>query len=271
MTDIRAVSITDGLQSALDKTIAIAPKLVLFAVILFVGWLISKAIRNLVDRLLDRVGYNKAVEKAGLQRFLGTQKASSLTAKLAYYALLLFTLQLSFGVFGPNPVSTLIEGVVKWLPRAFIAVVIVVVAAAIARAVRDLAEGALGRLSYGPLLAKIAQAFIIALGVIAALNQIGVAGAVTQPVLIAALATIGGILVVGLGGGLVMPMRERWERVLTRAEQDTTRMVGDPSATSRFGQSSYSTGGADRDLDPSRAQAGQAGATASDAEHKHSV
>ncbi|WP_412539528.1 hypothetical protein R8Z50_27290 [Longispora sp. K20-0274] len=269
MTDIRAVSITDGLQSALDKTIAIVPKLVLFAVILFVGWLISKGIRNLVDRLLDRVGYNKAVEKSGLQRFLGTQKPSTLTAKLAYYALLLFTLELAFGVFGPNPVSNLIEGVVSWLPRAFVAVIIVVVAAAIAKAVRDIAESALGRLSYGPLLAKIAQMFIIALGVIAALNQIGVAGAVTQPVLIAALATIGGILIVGLGGGLVMPMRDRWERMLTRAEQETARIAADPSMTSRFGQSSYSTGAADRDMDPSRMK--DASPASSDAEHKHTV
>ena len=50
--------------------------------------------------------------------------------------MLLFTLQIAFGVWGPNPVSDLIDAVVAWLPKAFVAIVIVVVAAAIASAVR---------------------------------------------------------------------------------------------------------------------------------------
>jgi hypothetical protein len=52
---------------------------------------------------------------------------------------------------------------------------------------------------------------IIGFGVIAALDQVGVAGSVTTPVLIAVLATIGGVIVVGVGGGLVQPMQDRWE------------------------------------------------------------
>jgi hypothetical protein len=64
------------------------------------------------------------------------------------------------------------------------------------------------------------QIFVIALGVIAALNQIGVATAVTTPVLIAVLATVGGVIVVGMGGGMIRPMQRRWERWLDRAEQD---------------------------------------------------
>ncbi len=101
------------------------------------------------------------------------------------------------------------------------AIVIVVVAAAIASAVKDIISGALGGLSYGRLLATVASAFILGLGIIAALNQIGVATAVTTPVLIAVLATIGGILVVGVGGGLIRPMQSRWESWLARAEQES--------------------------------------------------
>ena len=44
-----------------------------------------------------------------------------------------------------------------------------------------------------------AQGFIIALAVIAALNQMGVATTVTTPVLVAVLATV-----IGLGGGMVL-------------------------------------------------------------------
>ena len=36
-----------------------------------------------------------------------------------------------------------------------------------------------------------------------------------------ALATIGGILVVGIGGGAIKPMQERWDRWLNTVERET--------------------------------------------------
>jgi hypothetical protein len=114
----------------------------------------------------------------------------------------------------------MINGVVAWLPRGLVAVVIVIVAAAIARVVRDVVGSALSSLSYGRTLATIASVFILGLGVIAALGQAGIATTITGPVLIAVLGTIAGILVVGVGGGLVQPMRQRWERMLETAEHD---------------------------------------------------
>jgi hypothetical protein len=146
-------------------------------------------------------------------------------AKLVYYIVLHFTLQLAFGVWGPNPVSDLIKGIVAWLPNLLIAIVIVVVATAIAAGVRNLVGSALGGLSYGRLLANLAFVFIVGVGAIAALNQIGVATTVTTPILIAVLATIAGILVVGVGGGLVRPMQGRWERWLGRAEQESATIA----------------------------------------------
>ncbi|MBQ1071249.1 hypothetical protein, partial [Micromonospora sp. D75] len=170
-----------------------------------------------------RVHFDRAVERGGIKTALARSKydASDIVAKLAYYGVLLVTLQLAFGIWGPNPISDLIAGVIAWLPRAFVAIVIVVVAAAIARAVKDIISSALGGLSYGRVLANLASVFILGLGVIAALNQIGVATTVTTPVLIAVLATVGGILVVGVGGGLVRPMQSRWENWLTRAEEES--------------------------------------------------
>jgi len=208
------------LEDALGTVIATLPKVVLFLVILVVGWIVARVLRNVIARLLDRVGVDRAVERGGLRRWMGTMSASRLIARLVYYAVLLFTLQFAFNVFGPNPVSDLINAVVAFLPRAFVALVIVVIAAAIAAAVKDVITSSLGGLSYGRLLATLAQVFILALGVIAALDQIGVATTVTTPVLIAVLATVGGVIVVGVGGGLIQPMRQRWDRWLTRGEAE---------------------------------------------------
>ena len=115
-------------------------------------------------------------------------------------------------------------GVIAFLPKAIVAIIIIVVASAIAAAVRELITGTLGGLSYGKTLATIAGVFILGLGVIAALNQVGIATTVTTPILIAVLATIGGILIVGVGGGLVKPMQNRWESYLTSAENEAPKL-----------------------------------------------
>ncbi|MGC1211807.1 MAG: hypothetical protein WA890_11160 [Micromonospora sp.] len=213
----------NAVGDAFRSVMLFLPKAVAFIAILVVGWLIAKAVLKIVDKVLERVHFDRAVERGGIKTALARSRydASDIIAKLAYYAVLLVTLLLAFGIWGPNPISDLLHGVVAWLPKAFVAIVIVVVAAAIANAVKDIISSALGGLSYGRVLANIASIFILGLGIIAALNQIGVATAVTTPVLIAVLATIGGILIVGVGGGLVRPMQSRWENWLTRAEQES--------------------------------------------------
>jgi hypothetical protein len=226
MSDNLALSSVDAQGAFTDMVrtiVLLLPKFLLFVVILVVGWALGRLLLGLVDKLLERIGFDRWVERGGIRRALAQSKydASDIVARLVYYAILLFTLQLAFGVWGPNPVSDLIRSIVAWLPRAIVAVIIVVVAAAIASWVKDLIGGALGGLSYGRLLANIASYFIIGLGIIAALNQVGVATSVTQPVLIALLATIAGILIVGVGGGLVAPMSRRWETWLERASAES--------------------------------------------------
>lgn len=216
------MDIMGSLNDALRAVITFVPKLAAFLVILLVGWLIAKMLRKAVDVLLERLHFDRAVERGGIKRALerSSYDASGLVAALVYYAVLLIALQIAFGVFGPNPVSALLTAIVAWLPRAIVAVIIVVVAAAVANAFADLVGSALSGVSWGGFVARFVQIFIIALGVIAALNQIGVATAVTTPVLIAVLATVGGVIVVGAGGGLIRPMQQRWERWLVRAEEE---------------------------------------------------
>ncbi len=217
------INIGQGISDAWRMIATFVPKLVAFVVILIIGWIVAKVLAKVLGKLLNRVGFDRAVARsgaAGRWQERSRYGASGLLSKLLYYALLLITLQIAFSVFGPNPISTLLTGVVAWLPLAAVAIVIIVVAGAIAKAVRDIISSALGELSYGRWLATAAAVFIWALGIIAALNQIGVATAVTIPVLITVLATLGAIAAIGVGGGLVRPMQQRWERWLGRIEQE---------------------------------------------------
>jgi hypothetical protein len=204
--------VENALEDGLTTVVTFVPKLVLFLVILIIGIIVAKVLAKAVNAVLERVGFDRAIERGGVGRALEKSKydASDILAKLVYYAVLLFTLQLAFSAFGPNPISALLTAIIAYLPKVFIAIVIVVVASAIAAGAKTLIEGTLGGLSYGRVLANIAAVFILGLGIIAALNQMGIATTVTMPVLIAVLATIAGILVVGVGGGLVRPMQSRW-------------------------------------------------------------
>jgi len=212
-----------GLRDGFSTIAEFLPKLILFVIILVVGILIAKAIAKALNAILERVGFDRAVERGGIRRALASSKmdASDIVAKLIYYTLLLFVLQLAFGVFGPNPISNLIEDVIRFIPSLIVAIIILVVAASIAAAVKSLLENMLGGLSYGRTLANIASFFILFLGVVAALNQVGVATTVTTPVLIFILATIGGVIVVGVGGGLIRPMQHRWEGWLQKATAES--------------------------------------------------
>jgi hypothetical protein len=210
----------DNLRNVLN----FVPKLLIFLVILFIGWLIAKALAKALAVVLTKVGFTQLLTKAGADQALASAsiKPVDLVCKLVYYFVLLIALQLALGAFGPgNPVSQIVDDILNWLPKAFVAIVIVVIAGAVANAVKDLLTATLGGVSYGGLLAKIASAFILALGVIAALNQVGIGLSVTLPVLIAVLGTISGILVVGVGGGLIGPMARRWDGWLDQLSADT--------------------------------------------------
>lgn len=216
----------DALTQAAVAIATFVPKLLLFLVIVLIGFLVAKAVQKGLDKLLEKVGFDRAVERGGIKRALAKSNydASAIVSKIVYYLLLLFVLQLAFGVFGANPISDLLTSIIAFLPRLLVAIVIVVIAAAIAAAVKGLIENTLGALSYGKVLANIAGVFILGLGIIAALNQVGIATTVTTPVLITVLGTIGGVIVVGVGGGLIKPMQHRWAGWLDKAEEEAPKI-----------------------------------------------
>ncbi|MFD6351119.1 mechanosensitive ion channel family protein [Nocardia tengchongensis] len=229
------IQIGQGLSDAWSSIATWVPKFVGFLVILLIGWLVAKLVAKLVTRVLHRVGFDRLVERGGIKDMLarGRYDATEVIAKLAYYAIMLITLQLGFGVFGPNPVSTMLNAVVAWLPRLAVGIIIVCVAGAIARVVQDMVSNMLSGLDYGRMLGRIAAVLIWGIGIIAALNQIGVGTSVTMPILITVLATIGGVIIVGVGGGLIRPMQRRWTGWLDTIESEMPEVKGHAQAYQR--------------------------------------
>jgi hypothetical protein len=224
---LASFSVSTSFQNLLDTVFHAIPKILVFLLILVIGWFVAKALGRIVDMVLRRIKFDRFVERGVVGQALAGSNTDSTTliSKIVYYAILLVTLQMAFGVWGPNPISTMLNAVVGWLPKAIVAIIIIVIASAIARVVKDLINGAIGGLSYGPFLASVASIIIIALGAIAALNQVGIAAAITQPILYTVLLTAGAVVAIGVGGGLVKPMQERWERMLSAAERETNTQI----------------------------------------------
>lgn len=219
--------IEQGVGQAINMVITFVPRLLAFLAVLLIGYLIAKAIQKAFDAVLERVGFDRMVERGGVKRALARSRydASSLLSKVVFYILMLFVLQLSFGVWGPNPVSQMLDRVVAYLPNVFAAGVIVVVGAAIAGGVREVISAALGGLSYGRALAGAAAIAILTVTGFAALDQLGIAPAIVTGLFYAILATVVGIAVVALGGAGIQPMREYWQRALMRVDREMPQMA----------------------------------------------
>lgn len=219
---VATIDYQGGISRAWSDVASFVPKLVGGLLILLIGYLIAKAIEKILDKVLQRIGFDRLVERGGIKTALAKSEydAASILGRVVFYAIMLVVLSMAFGVFGTNPISIYLAAAVAYLPKVFVAILIVIIASAIAAAVRKLLADTLGGLSYGTFLAGAASAAILALGAIAALDQLGIASNVVNAVLYAALAAIVGVTVVAVGGGGIQPMRVRWEATLARYDQE---------------------------------------------------
>ena len=219
---LAAVDYSRGVEDAWAKIATFVPKLLGFLAVLIIGYFVAKAIGKIFDKVLERVGFDRAVERGGVKQALANSKydASTIVSKIVFYALFLLVLQLAFGIFGPNPVSDLIAGVVAYLPKVAAAIIIVVVAAAVAAALKEIIESALGGLSYGKTLAVCASMAVLVVGAFAALSQLQIAPAIVNGLFYALLAVGVGSAVIAIGGGGIQPMRARWESALAKWDQE---------------------------------------------------
>ena len=221
-----AVEFSQGIEDAWANVAEFVPKLVAFGLILLIGWFIAKALGKAFDAVLERVGFDDAVERGGIRKALAKSKydASDLVGKVVYYALFLIVLQAAFGVFGQNPISDMIDSVIAYLPKVFVAIVIVVVAAAVAAAVKDIVQNSLSGLDYGRTLATAASTLILVVGVFAALNQLQIAPAIVTGLFYALLAIVVGSSVIAIGGAGVTEMRPYVRRALERADSEASNV-----------------------------------------------
>lgn len=215
------VDFQQGWTDAWTRIATFLPKLVGFLFILVIGYFVAKLLARVLNSVLERIGFDRLVERGGLKQTLAKSKydPSDILAKIVFWAAFLFVLQLAFGVFGPNPISDLIHGIIAFLPNVFVAILILVIAGALAKAATDVLSSVLGAVSGGEWMARGAGIAVLAIGVFAALNQLRIAPAIVNGLFYAILAIIVGVAVISIGVGGIPTMRQYWERSATRLKQ----------------------------------------------------
>src|SRR5262252_3050594 len=120
-----------GAEQAWAVSMNFVPKLVLAIIVVVVGYFIAKLLCGALTMVLHKLNFDRLVDRGGIKRALERSKydPSSLLGRILFYFVLLITLQFAFGVFGPNPISDILNRLVMYLPSVFAAVLIVIVAA----------------------------------------------------------------------------------------------------------------------------------------------
>ncbi len=223
MTTPLAVDFQGPVTDAFRSIATFVPKLIGFLLILVVGYYIAKFIAKIVEKVLEKVNFDEAVEKGPIKQALSRSQydASDIVSKLVFYAIFIPVLSAAIGTLGIAALQAPLAAFIILIPKIIVALILIVLGGVVAGAVKKLIEGSLGGLSYGKALASGVGVLVMLVFVKAALDEVGIATAVTGPVLITILATVGGILIVGVGGALIKPMQPRLEQLLTKAESES--------------------------------------------------
>jgi Mechanosensitive ion channel, conserved TM helix len=235
------VDLRGGLQDAWHDVAVIVPKLLAFFLILLIGWFIAKALSKLTNSLLERVGFDGWVERGSLREAFARNNtdASDLVAVLVFWIVFLISLQLAFGIWGPNPISDLLTGLIAYIPRIVVAVVILVIAAAVAKVLTDVLRPMLGGVEGGDWIARAAGVAVLVIGVFAALDELQIAPAIVVGLFYALLAVIVGASIVAFGVGGIPLAREYLQRWRSKGEakvEEIRANANTDAATQKMGE-----------------------------------
>lgn len=230
MNTIAQISYREGIEGAWADLVAFAPKLIGAIIVFVVGWFVARIIRTAIHQALVKVRFDAAVDRAGLGAPLeraGFADSALLLAKIFYWAVMILVLQLAIDTFGDSAIQSALDDLVGFLPKLFIAIVIVVISGAIASRVGELVRGTLGGESYGNTLARLASGSVWLVGIFAALNQIEIAQQILTTLFTAIVATLGVVIAIMFGvGGIKAAQEEFWPKVFARFSSSTS--AGEP-------------------------------------------
>ena len=194
----------DSLQNAFTELVAFLPNLIGALLILLLGYFVAKMLGGVVDRALNRAGFDAAIHRKPTGEWIRRviPRPSNLAASIAFWVVFLGAVSIAVDVLGIEALENLVAAIYGYLPNVLAALLIFIVAVAIAAGVATLATRLLGDTSLGRVIATAAPILVFAIATFMILDQLKIAQSIvtiTYAGLIGALA-LGSALAFGLGG-----------------------------------------------------------------------
>ena len=215
----------DGFVEVGSTIVNFTPKLIGALLILIIGWFIARIVRNVLQRLAQRIGFDRLLDRAGIGETVrkAGYSASGVITSIIYYMLMAVVLLLAAEALGVDDLTNLLRDLIAYIPRIFIAVIILVVAAAVATFVADLVRPLTSsqNLTWVP---TGVRTLVLAFGVVAAMETLDLAPVLVQTVLTSFFGALGIALGVafaiafGVGG---IDTAKAWWRKLAPGDDDS--------------------------------------------------
>ncbi len=233
-------AVVSSMALALSMILTAIPKIIGFAVILLIGWLISWAIGAAITTVLRTIRFNDLGNRSGLSQFVNNMGVhadpSTFVAQIVKWFVRLIVLVVAFDALGLPAIAQIFNQMLTWLPNLIVALVVLVIGGVVATAVSDLVRGSTASAGLGnpQMLATLARYAVWAFAIIVAVNQIGIATTLVNTLFMAfvgALALAFG-LAFGLGGrDTAAQMWSEWYRRSRQAAPRVTGNTGNPERT----------------------------------------
>ncbi len=179
-------------------TVGFLPSLIATLVILGVGWLVSRLVAAVSERVLLQLGLDRAAARLGVSETLReagvSVSASRIVARLVFWILMLTFLLSAVETLGLSAVTATIDRLTAFLPNVIAAGLIFVLGLLLARLVRNLVSSgaAAAELAQAPRLGSLAEIVVALVVGVVALEQLGIE---TQMVVTVVTAVVGAVTV----------------------------------------------------------------------------
>ena len=202
------------------------PRVLLAMLVVIAGWLVAKLARLAVVKGLRAVNFHIVTERAGIENFLrqgGLETdTTGIFGALVYWLVILAALIVAFNGLGLTYITDLLGRVVLFVPKVFVALLLIAFGAYFARFVGDAVRTYCRNIDLpdAEFLARAAQYAIIAFVVLIALDQMHIGGDLVRETFLILLAGIVFALALAFGLGGKDWAAERLERWWPRPKDD---------------------------------------------------
>lgn len=242
ITDLGTAVIT-GFAAAIAAFMTALPSVLGALLLLAIGWIVAGFVGGLLSKFLRTIRVDDLAERSGIAGFLrrarvNADAAGVIGGLVKWYVRLVFLL-LAANAVGLTAVSGIVNQVLAFIPNLLVAILILGVFSWLATTAKNLVTGAVesAGMPNASALGTLTFVAVLAFGIIAAANQIGIAATLINTLFIGvvgALALAFG-LAFGLGG------REEASRLLAEWRGQAEEAIAETSSARTSGQSNGKT------------------------------